>query len=416
MGNGNGVDWANAYTNLPSNLMRGDTYYIAGGCYGPQQLDAPNDGRIITLMRATSAQHGPTNGWSNNMITNATRFGSVEISTANWLINGATGGGPGSWESGFGFVTTNGIATNGFKDLVISAPVTNITVEHFDMANAGRFTTNNNQDCIYTLSTVTNFTLRYCFLHDVCRCQILTAGDCDKWLIEYCDFARNGPAGDGIHKEAWSGQDENDVTIRYCLFKDISDTAVLALVNGAGMAANWSIYGNVFVDTGLPGVQVSYLLEVKYASPTFITASNWLFYNNDVINYNVGNPNNNVGLRLEDATNCQAYDNLFYNNYGDGVEYYAGIAHDFNWYDDNFTDPVEPNGQVATTNLFANWQSGDYRLTADTADGISLPSPFNVDPSGNTRGVDGYWDRGAYQATGAIVTIQGPPTSLTVVP
>src|SRR3989304_8100596 len=32
-GSGNGSDWTNAYTTLPSSLIRGDVYYVAGGTY-----------------------------------------------------------------------------------------------------------------------------------------------------------------------------------------------------------------------------------------------------------------------------------------------------------------------------------------------------------------------------------------------
>src|SRR5947199_10429256 len=34
IGNGSGSDWTNAYPDLPSSLVRGDTYYVAAGNYG----------------------------------------------------------------------------------------------------------------------------------------------------------------------------------------------------------------------------------------------------------------------------------------------------------------------------------------------------------------------------------------------
>ena len=40
---------------------------------------------------------------------------------------------------------------------------------------------------------------------------------------------------------------------------------------------------------------------------------------------------------------------------------------------------------------------GNFHLTSATNNGISLPSPFNMDMDGKTRGSDGTWDRGAYE-------------------
>src|SRR5436190_1969116 len=53
-------------------------------------------------------------------------------------------------------------------------------------------------------------------------------------------------------------------------------------------------------------------------------------------------------------------------------------------------------------------QGGYFYPAAPTTAGVTLPSPFNVDMDGNTRGLDGLWDRGALEF-GAMADTN-PPT------
>jgi hypothetical protein len=46
-----------------------------------------------------------------------------------------------------------------------------------------------------------------------------------------------------------------------------------------------------------------------------------------------------------------------------------------------------------------NYAGANFRLASATLAGLTLPSPFNTDLDGNTRGADGVWDRGAYEYT-----------------
>jgi len=67
----------------------------------------------------------------------------------------------------------------------------------------------------------------------------------------------------------------------------------------------------------------------------------------------------------------------------------------------------DPNKQVSAGNPFVNSNARDFRLAAPTLPGISLPSPFNLDSNGNTRGSGGVWDRGAFEYGGS-----GNPTRI----
>src|SRR2546429_698719 len=69
--------------------------------------------------------------------------------------------------------------------------------------------------------------------------------------------------------------------------------------------------------------------------------------------------------------------------------------------------PAEPHGQIGGFNPFVNSAIGDvgnYNLIQVAGAGpnsvnvgLTLPSPFNIDMTGRTRGSDGTWERGAFE-------------------
>ena len=100
-GNGSGSDWANAYSSVPNSLVRGDTYYVAGGSYGSLTL-SDSGTSMITLLHPTASGHGTDTGW-NAAYEGEAIWTNIELSASDYTIDGVTGGGPGSWNSGFGF-------------------------------------------------------------------------------------------------------------------------------------------------------------------------------------------------------------------------------------------------------------------------------------------------------------------------
>jgi hypothetical protein len=108
-GTGSGADWTNAYTSLPATLVRGDTYYIAAGTYSGVTFKTATSGTtLITIKKATVADHGIATGWLDSYAAGQANFTSeLIIESSNWVIDGQTGGGPGAWNSGFGFKITS---------------------------------------------------------------------------------------------------------------------------------------------------------------------------------------------------------------------------------------------------------------------------------------------------------------------
>jgi len=404
-GNNDGSDWTNAYTALPAALSRGATYYIADGSYSGYTFDDAVSGTsLIYIKKAIASDHGTSTGWSSSYGDGLATFGSITFTTSYWVIDGQTGGGPGSWETGFGIK----LDASGSKIVTLNNSASNITLTHLDMEHNGRDTHNGNEDIVYALTASEDVTISYCYLHDVARCHLLTTST-NRFTIEYSKIARNGSGGDDIHREAWSAQLDDNVVVRYNIFEDISNTGILCLVNGNGNAENWQIYGNVFWRSPSDPSGVSAWVVVKYASPTFVSAVNWKVYNNAIVNLQgLG-----AGLSIGGGSGNVTKNNIWYNNNVNIIQF-NNTSHDYNWFEDNYRtdgcslpcdlDPTnagnETNGIHGSADPFVNWPNGDFYLTSGTDardNGTDLGTSYDEDAYGNTRGADGYWDIGAYE-------------------
>jgi hypothetical protein len=96
-GTGSGADWTNAYTTLPTSLVRGCTYYVAAGTYAPKVFnDAVSGSTLITIQAPTAASHGTATGWSSGYVGEAiwactSACGPIwDVSNENYFVaNGA---------------------------------------------------------------------------------------------------------------------------------------------------------------------------------------------------------------------------------------------------------------------------------------------------------------------------------------
>jgi hypothetical protein len=90
---GDGSNWTNARTNLPSSLTRGTTYWVAAGDYGNNNvvLNTANDGTTrITIKFPTTANHGTDTGWNNSLTNGQARWGGTfDFRTDYWTIDGS---------------------------------------------------------------------------------------------------------------------------------------------------------------------------------------------------------------------------------------------------------------------------------------------------------------------------------------
>ncbi len=408
-----GSDWNNAYTALPATLIRGDTYYVADGSYSSYVFDDAASGTtLITIKKATIADHGTDIGWNNTFGDGQAVFSpSIEFRTSNWLIDGQTRI---DRKSGHGFKIFNSPAVS--INLLLTGAITNITLRYVEDEGDGR----NSGNCFrqfYSIGGASNITLEYSYFHDMSNSHFVVA-EMNNVLVQHTTFARNHSDA-SCHGASISDQGSDNVTFRYNFFEDIEGTAVIDILNRGGpnqSADNWDIYGNMFmVSSGNPfnmsGLGTGVIVVINGEA-----ASNWRIHNNTFVNLNwtdgVQTTSSRFNFSIAPGTNRQAFNNLWYNctnaNHG-------GITANYNYYINTLHD-AEVNEQTApTTDPFVNWANYDLHLNRATNAGLTLSAPFNVDPEGIIRGGDGNWDRGAFEF-GGTVTRPEPPTNLRVIP
>ncbi len=85
-GANDGSNWTNAYTELPDDLERGSTYYIASGTYSSYTFDDAVSGSLyITIKKATITNHGIETGWDNSYEDGEVVLGTLKF-TADYFI------------------------------------------------------------------------------------------------------------------------------------------------------------------------------------------------------------------------------------------------------------------------------------------------------------------------------------------
>jgi hypothetical protein len=201
----------------------------------------------------------------------------------------------------------------------------------------------------------------------------------------------------------WFGVDVDNVVI--------DDTA--KIINCWGSSEDWEIYNNIILDSpytssGFGAADSSYQDSVK----------RWKVHHNTIFGTNFAGPGFVPMPRLTDPENnkAQAYNNLFVECDNPNLDYREGITkraqsgtidHSHNTFF-SCTGEIDNGNNIQTgklvgTDVFEN-VNDDYHLIIATDHGKDdLGGPFNIDYGGVQRGLDGNWDRGAYEFVG------GPP-------
>lgn len=416
-GSNNGTDWTNAYTSLPATLVRGDTYYIADGTYGSRTLNTPASGALlITIKKATATDHGTSAGWNDTFGDGQAVFGQLAFSSPYWLVDGQTGGGPGSWKSGFGFKISWSSATP-LIDLHTSAP-DHVTVRHIELEGTSNSGGGGSiaQDAIAVFGA-DDFTISYFYTHAIGRCPFFISPG-NGFMAEY-GYIGDYVSTSAAHSEvasiwAFGGAFPTaTTTFRYNIFGYLQGTGGLMWDNSSNNSARLDVYGNVF-----------------WADPTLAGFDNccngviggWTggggedFFNVHVYNNTFANLSGSgeaLGTFPTRAGNNEARNNLFYSvkSPGGGGGVWGTVTHN------HFilTPLIGTTTSTGTTNPFVDMTGLDFALLAATPAGTSLPSPYNLSPKGTTRGADGTWDRGAIEfGTGGSDVPPAAPTNLTV--
>jgi hypothetical protein len=400
-GRGDGSDWSNALAGLPASLERGTRYLVASGEYydGPWSarffhvvFDAPESGEsYVGVFKATAGDHGSDAGWEAAFGEGQARFGPVSVLTGFLAIDGRLG--IGADEGAYGIAIRSRDCA-GATDAPITFPwnstARNVSFRHVDVRGCGHRPdpTHGSEDAIYSYANgVTRFALKDSFVHDSFRGLLFLQNSRDVF-VEGTVFARAG-----LHHEAFTIalRNTDDVVIRRNVLSDSYGEFI-----GLQGTSNVRLYGNVIRRT---------LEDWSIWTAIFMTerGSDVLIYNNtfhDLEGLNVGvraSPENLV-------SNLQVANNLWTGSRAGQIMLSGNHTHNAFW-DNQRTGGAfslderieEATKQVLSSDPFVDGAAGDLRLSGPTAPGRSLGAPFDRDLAGVERGVDGAWDRGAYE-------------------
>ena len=418
-GSATGNDWTNAYPTLPSNLTRGDTYYIATGTYPGRTFNTAESGTaLITIKGATVADHGTDTGWAASMSVSAAEGGTqatftsgLTFNTSYWVFDGVVGPVGSRTTTEYGF-RMSGIAKTFFV-YNLSTTIQNITLSHISATAPGAdvekgFLLTNN-----STRSVHNVTVSHNLINGFSNAIWATSAGLamNDWVTEY-NIILNGAS-----TSAWHGEDLNNNygflnrwTIRYNWFEGRSSGTATIVAGLNGPVGTYYIYGNVFKNqTGGDGLIVC-----------VHDNANVRVYNNTVINSQVGGGAWLSGNSADCTLSGEAYNNILYNMHADVGSGASGITRNSNAYFSTTNTPSETNGYTASGDPFVGSASGNVNLTPSVAAalpaGLTLPTPYDRDITNALRGADGKLDRGAYETGGggADVTPPLPPTNVLI--
>lgn len=396
--NGNGSDWNNAYSSLPENLVRGTTYFIANGTYSGQTFDTPEDGtELITIQKASVADHGSDIGWSDSYGDGQATFTStLEFTTSYWTIDGVTGGGAeNNWNQNFGFKIIEHRDDHALIRIAYTGKADYITIRHIDMEGKGSVSQNggsysNDGVAIYGAN---NITLSYFHMKGIGRCPFFISPQDNIFEHGWVESFFGSPS---VHSEIASifsySRNVGDVTFRYNLFTDIQSTGGLMWDNSSNPSAHMYVYGNIFYKPdGAVWGKANGLIGGWTGGHGEEFHNVWV-YNNTFINID----QQSLSTFPNVYSDNRAYNNLFYNCQSPQFEKFAD--HDYNLFINSGDTQSEANGiSLKGKDPFVNFIGLDFRLKAATTAGKILPSPFQVDILNMIRGADGILDRGAFE-------------------
>jgi hypothetical protein len=404
-----GADWANAYTTLPTKLVRGDTYYLADGSYGAHVFnDAASGTSQIAIVKATPASHGTATGWSDTYGAGQATFTNWQIYTSYYRFDGQRRNA--DWWAGA--TSQYGLRVAGSSPVRLDngagSGANNLYFRYVDFKGGGR-DTGDGDDVIYGLTGNSNLTFQDCALHDSDRTIFLMRDNWQNLVVDHSYLARN-TSTPATHGEMLSMTDSTNVTWSNNVMEDIEGTAFIAGLNG-GTATNWRIFGNVAFHSA------AYIADTGRKAGHNFGVAGFVFIANDASNNNQGNNflvyNNTIanvqgtwsGVIIQSGSGNDVRNNIWYASTRTNNSFTGNLSN--NWYYQTLQDGDSSTSKTVCTtncNVFVNVAAKNFRLTSSIGGGVALAAPYTVDSDGVTRAVDGSWDRGAYDYFGSALS------------
>lgn len=445
-GNGTGDDWTNACPGFtgacaPSAMVRGDTYYVADGNYGPVTFNRATSGTlVITIKKATEAAHGTNSGWTSNYGDGQATFNSpVTFSSSYWTLDGATRN-ENNWfdTAAYGFHISNN-ANAAQRQIILGSPLSNLTVKYtWVQGRAGSYSGNERRiaiDC-ETGGISTNLLFHRMLVTDSNQHWFIR--NTNTTTIEYSAADRLS-GNDALHGNSVNlyFTAENSI-IRFNQWRDIGSpgwsgvTNIISIADGRNSSTkpNTWIYGNLAYRFSGGDGAFGFLGNSANGG----NCTNCRVYNNTLVDGNM-QFNGGWGIQFPDGTGNIARNNLFMSgtrgrSAGDtpSINLGSGAINSHHAYGTGGNGSGSNVQNYVPISIFRSYADDDYNLTGPTSPGFPITEsapdggPLNVDMFGCIRGADGTWDRGALEYPSCVGTTGGggaiqpppPPTNLRV--
>lgn len=440
-GSNDGSSWANAFTAIPGTLVRGDTYYLAGGNYtGDVSIASTESGSTVTtLKKANATDNSGDAGWDAAYAsTQAVIQGSFRIRNSYMTVDGVTGEG----ESGHGIKIIQTTVASGNAIVNQDSGTSFVHLLHVEIEGPGMgYATGSSGFKNNNLSvTVKGNRYAYMYVHDMSQMGFTVVNAAGTSysdygaLFEHNVIKNTGYNLAGQHGQAIQcGSGSNPSTQSYWIVRNSvfhntggSSTAMIACL---GYSANeyFRIYNNIFrndnlsfdadwipFDNSKPAVSpgVIYFSVTSSSAANVVVANNTFYQLSRATVYFAGtNTNNTVVNNLWMSSNFNIVTQGATGSYND---YYAC----FNIISSGiYGVPYGETGQQGeSASPVVDAAAGDFRLIAGAnavGNGQNLSSLFSTDAAGVSRPATGAWDIGAYQLvfgsrTSGPITRAGP--------
>lgn len=422
-GTGSGTDWTNAYTALPTTLIRGDTYFIADGTYGPYNFNTPLSGTTaIYIKKATLTSHGTETGWNDTYGDGEALFTSSgllwTVKTGYLDIDGQKGTGKSPGTYGFRLYSTASRCTGG-AHVLYTGSISNLAIRHvdFDWNNGTSACNTSTTDIIHTgINAADYVTIENNYFHHSAGFALYLGNYTGQPVQSHYSikgnyfYSNGGGGGPTAHWELMWLTDLRNSDIANNIIEDTygaTDAQTGWLMFGRADSVN--IYGNLFFCSTKCGVGGNGVIA---AWSSDMWKNNGIhIYNNTFANLSGGyGPKIYFWHGTVADTDIQVKNNVYYNS-------------SFSWTGVNVQSNETCGGGQAcagtfqqsnvSSAIFMNYAVRDFRLAAATAEGDkTIGGQFSLDMNNLTRGADGVWDRGAFEYT----TASNPLPSTTLQP
>ena len=371
-GSGNGSSWDSAMDDLPSTLIRGDTYFIGDGVYSDYTFNTSESGTdTITIIKATEGNHGTDVGWDSSYGDGQAIFtmdspavgGRVWLfTTGYYIINGQTGTDD-NGES-YGFKLYNTAELNDIQLIRFDSLPSHIEISYVNLQGLGA---DDDYGCLaqHLLHPGgSNHTFSHLFAHDSNACLVRFTNMSDS-IFEHCYFSRNHSV-DACHSEGFQF---------YGMTFDISNISkgnptMITTDTAHGMSSGTIV--TILTVSGMTEIN-GVTKEATVLSPTEFTIS---VDSTGYSNYTSGGK-----VTYSKNANIIVRDNVFWDIEGTGFIVLSGSGHEiynnFFGYSESFDDNVG-NGVVCagTNNRTSNIVIANNTFTAiktvNTKSGIGL--------------------------------------------